>query len=131
MGKFLVRITIVFVSLYFIISHIVAQCLGLDIVHDFYVLLFELCVVVYAYSEGKYHCKHIKHTALAILLSDTLTRLDNTYNFLSVNEHNLIPIVILAVGMSVSIISALHHFYRVIKLRKQLRMYENTSRRQN
>lgn len=131
MGKFLVRLTMVFVSLYFITSHIVAQCLGLDIVHDFYVLLFELCVVVYAYSEGQYHCKYIKHTALAILLSDTLTRLDNTCNFLSVNEHNLIPIVILAVGMSVSIISALHHFYRVIKLRKQLRMYENTSRRQN
>lgn len=128
MGKFLVRITIVFVSLYFIISHIVAQCLGLDIVHDFYVLLFELCVVVYAYSEGQYHCKYIKHTALAILLSDTLTRLDNTYNFLSVNEHNLIPIVILAVGMSVSIISALRHFYRVIKLKKQLRMYENNNR---
>jgi hypothetical protein len=131
MGKFLVRVTIVFTSLYLLLSYLLAQLGGIDILKDGYSILFELCVVVYAYSEGKYHCKHIKHTALAILLSDTLTRLDNTYNFLSVNEHNLIPIVILAVGMSVSIISALHHFYRVIKLRKQLRMYENTSRRQN
>lgn len=131
MGKFLVRVTIVFTSLYLLLSYLLAQLGGVDILKDGYSILFELCVVVYAYSEGQYHCKHIKHTALAILLSDTLTRLDNTYNFLSVNEHNLIPIVILAVGMSVSIISALHHFYRVIKLRKQLRMYENTSRRQN
>ena len=131
MGKFLVRVTIVFTSLYLLLSYLLAQLGGIDILKDGYSILFELCVVVYAYSEGKYHCKHIKHTALAILLSDTLTRLDNTYNFLSVTEHNLIPIVILAVGMSVSIISALHHFYRVIKLRKQLRMYENNSRRQN
>lgn len=130
MGKFLVRVTIVFTSLYLLLSYLLAQLGGIDILKDGYSILFELCVVVYAYSEGKYHCKHIKHTALAILLSDTLTRLDNTYNFLSVTEHNLIPIVILAVGMSVSIISALHHFYRVIKLRKQLRMYENNNRRQ-
>lgn len=118
MGKFLVRITIVFVSLYFLISNILAQYLGVDIVHDFYVLLFELCVVVYAYSVGKYHCKHIKHTALAILLSDTITRLDNTYNFLSVIEHNLIPVVLLVVGLTISITSAFRHFYRVKKLRK-------------
>lgn len=118
MGKFLVRITIVFVSLYFIVSNIVAQIFGIDILYHFYVLLFELCVVVYAYSEGKYHCKHIKHTALAILLSDTITRLDNTYNFLSVIEHNLIPIVLLVVGLTISITSAFRHFYRVKKLRK-------------
>lgn len=127
MGKFLVRITIVFVSLYFLISNILAQRLGIDIVHDFYVLLFELCVVVYAYSEGKYHCKHLKHTALAILLSDTITRLDNTYNFLSVNEHNLIPIVLLALGMTISTTSAFRHFYRVKQLRKHLTKYENNN----
>lgn len=118
MGKFIVRITIVFTSLYILLSYLVAQICGIDILKDGYSILFELCVVVYAYSEGKYHCKHIKHTALAILLSDTITRLDNTYNFLSVIEHNLIPIVLLALGMAISITSAFRHFYRVKKLRK-------------
>lgn len=97
MGKFIVRITIVFTSLYILLSYLVAQICGIDILKDGYSILFELCVVVYAYSEGKYHCKHIKHTALAILLSDTITRLDNTYNFLSVIEHNLIPIFFISV----------------------------------
>ena len=129
MGKFLVRITIVFVGLYFLLSNLIAQILGIDIVHDFYVLLFELCVVVYTYSEGKYHCKHIKHTALAILLSDTITRLDNTYNFLSVNEHNFIPIVIMFAGLAISITSALVHFNKVLKLKKQ-RVYGNNNKLQ-
>lgn len=128
MGKFIVRITIVFTSLYFLLSYLLAQICGIDILKDAYSILFELCVVVYAYSEGKYHCKHIKHTALAILLSDTITRLDNTYNFLSVNEHNLIPIVLLALGMTISITSAFRHFYRVKQLRKQLTKYENDNR---
>lgn len=118
MGKFIVRITIVFTSLYILLSYLVAQICGIDILKDGYSILFELCVVVYAYSEGKYHCKHIKHTALAILLSDTITRLDNTYNFLSVTEHNLIPILLLVVGLTISITSAFRHFYRVKKLRK-------------
>lgn len=127
MGKFIVRITIVFTSIYILLSYLVAQICGIDILKDGYSILFELCVVVYAYSEGKYHCKHLKHTALAILLSDTITRLDNTYNFLSVNEHNLIPIVLLALGMTISTTSAFRHFYRVKQLRKHLTKYENNN----
>lgn len=115
MGKFLVRLTIVFTSIYFLLSFVVSQVLGEDLIHDFYVLLFELCVVVYAFSEGKYHCRYIKYTALAILLSDTITRLDNTYDFLSVSEHNIIPIVILFVGIAMGVIKALYHFYKVSK----------------
>lgn len=54
MGKFLVRVTIVFTSLYFLLSYLLAQFGGIDILKDGYSILFELCVVVYAYSEGKY-----------------------------------------------------------------------------
>jgi hypothetical protein len=129
MGKFLVRVTIVFTSLYLLLSYLLAQLGGIDILKDGYSILFELCVVVYAYSEGKYHCKHIKHTALAILLSDTMTRLDNTYNFLSVNEHNFIPIVIMFAGLTISITSALVHFNKVLKLKKQ-RVYGNNNKLQ-
>lgn len=125
MGKFLVRLTIVFAGIYFLLSFVVAQILGEDIMHDFYVLLFELCVVVYAFSEGTYHCRYIKYTALAILLSDTLTRLDNTYDFLSVSEHNIIPIVILFVGMTMGVIKALYHFYKASKYKKQQKMIQD------
>lgn len=122
MGKLFVRLTIVLTSIYLILSYYLAQFQGIDILVNVYTLLFEICVVIYCYSEGKYHCRYIKHTALAILLSDTLTRLDYLFNFLSVEAHNLIPIAILFIGISVSIFKAIRHFYQVTKRRKKKRV---------
>lgn len=119
MGKFIVRITIVLVSIYFLISFLLAQRYGIDILNDYHTILFELCVVVYCFSEGKYHCKFLKSTALAILLSDSISRLDNSFNFLSIDAHNYICAYILALGIATSITLALHHFYKVSKLRNK------------
>lgn len=117
MNKFLVRITITLVALYFVLMFLLAQFLSVNIATNIYVLLFELCVVVYTFSEGKYHCKYMKYTALSILLADTLTRVDYMFDFMSVTAHNLIPIAILAVGIGTSITKAFIHFYRVLKLK--------------
>ena len=117
MAKFLVRITIAFVAIYFIVAFLVAQRFGIDIMRNTYILLFELCVVVYTFSEGKYHCKYMKYTALSILLADILTRFDYLFNFMSVTAHNLIPIGILAIGIGTSITKAIMHFVRVVKLK--------------
>lgn len=118
MGKFLVRFTITFTAIYFILAFILGQFFGVNIFNSIYMLLFELCVVIYTFSEGKYHCKYMKYTALSILLADTLTRLDYLFDFMSVTAHNLIPIGILAIGITTSIIKAFNHFYRVLKLKK-------------
>lgn len=117
MNKFLVRITITLVALYFVLMFLLAQFLSVNIATNIYVLLFELCVFVYTFSEGKYHCKYMKYTALSILLADTLTRLDYMFDFMSVTAHNLIPIAILAVGIGTSVTKAFIHFYRVLKLK--------------
>ena len=117
MGKFLVRMTIVTVTIYQIIAYLIAELFGVNIMYGNYILLFELCVVVYTFSEGKYHCKYMKYTALSILLADTLTRLDYMFDFMSVTAHNLIPTGILAVGIGTSITKAFIHFYRVLKLK--------------
>lgn len=117
MSKFLVRITIILITLYFLLSYTVAQLFGINIFDDHYVLLLELITVVYTFSEGKYHCKYMKYTALSILLADTLTRLDYMFDFMSVTAHNLIPIAILAVGIGTSVTKAFIHFYRVLKLK--------------
>lgn len=117
MGKFLVRLTIALVAIYFVIVFIIGQAFGINAYDNIYILLFELCVVVYTFSEGKYHCKYMKYTALSILLADTLTRLDYMFDFMSVTAHNLIPIGILAVGIGTSITKAFIHFYRVLKLK--------------
>ena len=117
MGKFLVRLTIALVAIYFVVVFIIGQAFGINAYDNIYILLFELCVVVYTFSEGKYHCKYMKYTALSILLADTLTRLDYMFDFMSVTAHNLIPIGILAVGIGTSITKAFIHFYRVLKLK--------------
>lgn len=109
--------TIVTVTIYQIIAYLIAQLFRVNIMYGNHILLFELCVVVYTFSEGKYHCKYMKYTALSILLADTLTRLDYMFDFMSVTAHNLIPIGILAIGIGTSITKAFIHFYRVIKLK--------------
>lgn len=119
MKKFLVRITIVGVALYFIVAFITAQLFGVNIFYDFYVIFFELIVVFYTYEEGRYHCRFLKHTALAIFLADTITRLDYRFNFLSVLAHNAIPITILAIGLGISLFKAIKHFHKVNKLKRQ------------
>lgn len=118
MGRFIVRATIAFTSIYFLLAFYVAQFCGIDILNDYHTILFELCVVIYCYSEGKYHCKYMKYTALSILFSDTLSRLNNTFSFLSVDAHNLVPIGILALGIATSITLAFRHFYKVNKIKR-------------
>lgn len=118
MGKFLVRITIVITAVYLTISYCLAQFVGIDILDDWYSVLFECITVVYCFSEGKYHCKYMKYTAISILFSDILTRVDNEFDFLSVYAHNLIPIGILALGITTSITLAFRHFYKVNKIKR-------------
>lgn len=119
MGRFLVRITIVFVALYLVLSYAIAQFIGIDILTPYYNVLFELCVVIYAFSEGKYHCKYIKYTALAILFADILTYADNYYDFLTVEAHNLIPVLMITAGILTGVVLAIKHYINVRKIKKQ------------
>ena len=125
MGKFLVRITIVFTALYLVLSYVIAQFIGVDILVPYYNVLFELCVVIYAFSEGKYHCKYIKYTALAILFADILTYVDNCYDFLTVEAHNLIPVFIITAGILTGVILAIKHYIYVRKIKKQRHVWNN------
>lgn len=119
MGRFLVRITIVLVALYLVLSYVIAQFIGIDILTPYYNVLFELCVVIYAFSEGKYHCKYIKYTALAILFADILTYADNYYDFLTVEAHNLIPVFMITSGILTGVTLAIKHYINVIKIKKR------------
>lgn len=125
MGKLIVRLTIVITAVYIAIAFLLANILGIDIMTDDYTFLFELCVVVYCFSEGKYHCKYLKFVALAILICDTLTKLDIAYNFLSVSAHILIPLYILGISIGIGIVKAFIHFYKVLKLKRNARKQLN------
>lgn len=131
MGKGLVRLTVIIVAIYFIISYLVAQLFNVDIMSDWYTSLFALIIAVYAHSEGKYHCRFLKYTATAIFICDLLTRLDNTFDFLSARSHNLIPIAILAAGIGTTFFLAIKHFYQVIKLNKKIDAHNRRNSKAN
>lgn len=94
MGKAVVRISVIAVTIYFVIAYLCAQFLGIDILNDYHSIPFEICVVVYAFSGGKYHCRYLKYTAITLPIVDLLTRLDNSYDFLSVAPTTLFPLAL-------------------------------------
>lgn len=120
MVKGFLRITIILTAFYFILSYIFAQYLGIDIMNDWYGVLFEaICVLVCFEDDSKYFCRFIKFTAIGLFVSDVITRLDNVFNFLNVTAHNFIPLAILAIGILTSTYKAIAHFIRVFKVTKR------------
>lgn len=119
MGKFLVRITTILVATYFVLSYILAQFLGIDVLDYCYTLLFELIVVIYSFSEDRYHCRYLKTTMLGIFFADLTTHLDYFFNFLSVTAHNLIPLSFVTLGVVCSVYLAISHFIKVRKLKRK------------
>lgn len=120
MDRVITRITIVLVTLYFIISYILGQ-FGIDILASTYVLLFEACVVSYTFCSGKFHCRYMRCTALSILLVDIINHTDYYFNYIPVDYFSAIPIFILALGIGTSITLAIRHFIQVIRLNNERR----------
>jgi hypothetical protein len=93
--------------------------MGFDIMRDSYILLLELCVVSYTFCSGKFHCKFMRWTALSILLADIVSHTDYYFEYIPLEWYNFIPLGILALGIGTSLTLALHHFYKVSKLRNK------------
>ena len=119
MDKVITRITIVLISLYFVLCYLVAQYMGIDIMRNSYILLLELCVVSYTFCSGKFHCKFMRWTALSILLADIVSHTDYYFEYIPLEWYNFFPLCILALGIGTSITLALRHFYKVNQLRKK------------
>lgn len=117
MDKGITRFSIVIVTIYFIISYLFAQ-FGVDILSRAYTILFELCVVTYTFCSGKFHCKYIRWTALSLLFVDVLNYTDYYFNYIPTSVYNLIPIGILALGITTSTTLAFRHFYKVNKIKR-------------
>lgn len=118
MDRFLTRLTIILVSLYFLISYIIAQFAGIDILRYSYILLFETCVVAFTFCSGKYHCKYIRWTALSILICDLISHTDYYFDYIPVNIFNILLATIMAIGLGTSAILSIRHFYLVSKIKK-------------
>lgn len=116
MDRVITRISIVIVTVYFLLSYIMAR-LGTDILSNAYVVLFELCVVAYTFCCGKFHCIFMRWTALSLLLVDILNHTDYYFNYIPISVYNILPIGIIALGIATSLTLAIRHFIQVTRLR--------------
>lgn len=118
MSKFLIRITVIFVAIYLILCYILSVAVGIDIWHQTYYLLFELCLCLCISKQGVYHCKYIKWTAYGILVSDTIVCFDNLFDIFPVNFMVFVPAIIIAIGLLTTTCMAINHYIRVKRLKK-------------
>ena len=116
MDKLLVRLFVVFTTLYFLCTYTMAWY-GVECFSDAYIVMAELAICVVMSSQGKYHCKYLRHTAYGLTASDCITRIDNAYDILSVDASIILPLSIVMCSISVSFVLALIHYYRVLKLK--------------
>lgn len=121
MAKFVTRLTVILVSLYFLVAHFFAYYFGIDILYNSYILLFELCVVCYTFMHGAYHCKYMRWTAASIFVCDSTNHADYYLNLFTATELFYVSLVLLLLGLSATTFSALRHFYKV----KQLKAIRN------
>lgn len=118
MDKLLVRLFVVFTTLYFLCTYIMAWY-GVECFCDTYIVIAELVICVVMSSQGKYHCKYMKFTAYGLTASDGVTRIDNAYDILSIESAIVLPLSLVMFSVAISFILALRHYYMVLKLKSK------------
>ena len=118
MDRLLVRLFVVFTALYFIYTYIMAW-FGVECFSDAYIVMAELAICVVMSSHGKYHCKYMKFTAYGLTASDSVTRIDNAFDILGVEASIILPLSLVMCSVTISIVLALWHYYRVLKLKSK------------
>ena len=118
MDKFAVRLFVVFTALYFVNTYIMAW-FGIECFSDAYIVLAEFAICFVVSSQGKYHCKYLRHTAYGLAASDCITRVDNAFDILSVDASIILPLSIVMSSVTISFVLALRHYYIVLKLKSK------------
>ena len=116
MDKLLVRLFVVFTTLYFLCTYTMAWY-GVECFSDAYIVMAELAICVVMSSHGKYHCKYMRFTAYGLTASDSVTRIDNAYDILSVESAIVLPLSFVMCSVTISFVLALRHYYKVLKLK--------------
>ena len=116
MDKLLVRLFVVFTALYFLCTYTMAWY-GVECFSDAYIVMAELAICVVMSTQGKYHCKYMKFTAYGLTASDSVTRIDNAYDILSVDAAIVLPFSLIMCSVTISFVLALRHYYMVLKIK--------------
>ena len=116
MAKLAVRWFVVFTAVHFFHTYIMAW-FGVECFSDAYIVMAELAICVVMSSQGKYHCKYMRFTAYGLTASDSVTRIDNAYDILSVDAAIALPLSIVMCSVTISFVLALRHYYMVLKIK--------------
>ena len=116
MDKLLVRLFVVFTTLYFICTYTMAWY-GVECFSDAYIMIAEVAICIVMSSQGKYHCKYLKYTAYGLTASDCITRFDNAFDILSVDAAIVLPLSLIMCSVTISFVLALRHYYMVLKIK--------------
>ena len=116
MAKLAVRWFVVFTAVHFFHTYSMAW-FGVECFSDAYIVMAELAICVVMSSQGKYHCKYMRFTAYGLTASDSVTRIDNAYDILSVDAAIALPLSIVMCSVTISFVLALRHYYRVLKIK--------------
>lgn len=116
MDKLFVRLFVVSTALYLIYTYIMAW-FGVECFSDAYIVIAELAICVVMSYQGKYHCKYMKFTAYGLTASDSVTRIDNSFDILGVEASIILPLSLIMCSVTISFVLALRHYYRVLKLK--------------
>ena len=118
MDKLLVRLFVVFTTLYFLCTYTMAW-FGVECFSDAYIVMAELAICVVMSTQGKYHCKYMRFTAYGLTASDSVTRIDNAFGILGVEASIILPLSLVMCSVTISFVLALRHYYRVLKLKSK------------
>jgi hypothetical protein len=118
MSKIALRLSIIIVALYMVTCYIVALVCDINLWSHTYTVLFELCLCLCISAQGKYHCKYMKWTLYGITLADTLTSLDELFDFIPYNIIAFAPAIIITIGLLITTTLAIRHYIRVKRLKK-------------
>ena len=116
MDKLLVRLFVVFTTLYFLCTYTMAWY-GVECFSDAYIVMAELAICVVMSTQGKYHCKYMRFTAYGLTASDSVTRIDNAFGILGVEASIILPLSLVMCSVTISFVLALRHYYRLLKLK--------------
>ena len=116
MDKLLVRLFVVFTTLYFLCTYTMAWY-GVECFSDAYIVMAELAICVVMSTHGKYHCKYMRFTAYGLTASDSVTRIDNAFDILGVEASIILPLSLVMCSVTISFVLALRHYYRVLKIK--------------
>lgn len=118
----LVRLSILYIAIYFLVAHVFAWNGYVISKSEHYRFFLEYILYLAAKDNPKFNCAYMRFLALSIFVSDTFTYLDakfdlvpNVYLFLAVLS------IMWTASIVATIILGVRHFKRVRKLKREKR----------